>query len=178
MLHRGFCLKEDTDANCLSLATSSHNQRFWKKIELIRQKELPWSDNTTIATSGSWLGKLIRVGPLQKEKGVATGATRQEIPKFPHLSTGMLDEQCLPAVNLHSCRGFGWFVVIPGYLLLCFIPSLRVTEWGVLESCRSHGTHSCSPSGVQALWSEEFLGCLAFAWLPWSPPRQCSPFLL
>ena len=115
---------------------------------------------------------------FKKGKGVATGAMRQGIPEFPHLSTGMLDEQCLPAVNLHSCRGFGWFVMIPAYLLLCFILSLRVREWRVLGSCRSHGTHSCSPSGVQALWSEEFLGCLAFAWLPWSPPRQCSPFTL
>ena len=115
---------------------------------------------------------------FKKGKGVATGATRQGIPEFPHLSTGMLDEQCLLAVNLHSCRGFGWFVMIPAYLLLCFIPSLRVREWGVLGSCRSHGTRSCSPSGVQALWLEEFLGCLAFAWLPWSPPRQCSPLAL
>ena len=115
---------------------------------------------------------------FKKGKGVATGAMRQGIPEFPHLSTGMLDEQCLPAVNLHSCRGFGWFVMIPAYLLLCFILSLRVREWRVLGSCRSHGTHSCSPSGVQALWLEEFLGCLAFAWLPWSPPRQCSPFTL
>ena len=71
---------------------------------------------------------------------MATGATRQGIPEFPHLSTGMLDEQCIPAVNLHSCRGFGWFVMIPAYLLLCFIPSLRGREWGVLGSCRSHGT--------------------------------------
>ena len=67
---------------------------------------------------------------FKKGKGVATGATRQGIPEFPHLSTGMLDEQCLPAVNLHSRRGFGWFVMIPAYLLLCFIPSLRVREWG------------------------------------------------
>lgn len=115
---------------------------------------------------------------FKEKKGVATGAKRQGIPEFPHLSTGMLNEQCLPAVNLHSCRGFGWFVMIPAYLLLCFIPSLRVREWEVLGSCRSHGTLSCSPSGIQALWSKEFLGCLAFAWLPWSPPRQCSPFTL
>ena len=156
---------------------SSHNQRCWKE---------DWVNKTEGVTmirqhNHYHLWKLVRKLEwrlFKKGKGVATGAMRQGIPEFPHLSTGMLDEQCLPAVNLHSCGGLGWFVMIPAYLLLCFIPSLRVREWRVLGSCRSHGTHSCSPSGVQALWSEEFLGCLAFAWLPWSPPRQCSPFML